>query len=412
MATRDELENVLQVLDAHDGHRTQAAAALGIPRSTLLGRLQQARKVGLLKDGGPGSPAEGGHELALTVPPSPDIDVEELVEQRIKAFARKSAHEAARALIPVRVRDDLPIGVLHMGDPHVDDAGTDLALLKRHSDLTRKVPGLYAANVGDTTNNWVGRLARLYAEQETSSSQAWQLGEWLIARTRWIYLVGGNHDCHDTETEALTRRGWVSGCDIRDDDEVLSLDPKTLRAVWSPILKRIVRQHDGEMVRIKARSIDALVTPNHRVLHKSRNSRREWDRDWSFATAGSLPARFAVPVSGVSDRSGANLSDDQIALAGWILTDGSIQIHRGSPRVSIWQSKDGQKIEKALRGCGIEYSESTRERAIESVCGRKLVKKPLPQREYRVGASYSRKILKWVPKKGELPEWADSLNAR
>lgn len=189
----DVLRQTLAVLEAHDGHRTLAAAALGIPRSTLLGRLQQARKVGLLKDGGPGTPAEAP-ELTIAVPPSPDVDVEDLVEQRIKAFERKSAHEAARALIPVRVRDDLPIGILHMGDPHVDDSGTDLALLKRHSDLTRKVPGLYAANVGDTTNNWIGRLARLYAEQETSSSQAWMLGEWLIGRTRWAYIVTGNHD--------------------------------------------------------------------------------------------------------------------------------------------------------------------------------------------------------------------------
>jgi hypothetical protein len=34
--------------------------------------------------------------------------------------------------------------------------------------------------VGDTTNNWTGRLARLYADQSTSAAQAWRIAEWLV----------------------------------------------------------------------------------------------------------------------------------------------------------------------------------------------------------------------------------------
>src|SRR5690606_3069297 len=52
----------------------------------------------------------------------------------------------------------------------------------------------FGANVGDLSNNWVGRLARLYANQSTTAAQAWQLVQWFVRRVRWLYLAGGNHD--------------------------------------------------------------------------------------------------------------------------------------------------------------------------------------------------------------------------
>jgi hypothetical protein len=76
-----------------------------------------------------------------------------------------------------------------------DDDGTDIGALEAHSKLVRDTKGMFGGNIGDTTNNWVGRLARLYAQQSTSASEAWQLAEWFIEGVDWLYLIGGNHDC-------------------------------------------------------------------------------------------------------------------------------------------------------------------------------------------------------------------------
>jgi hypothetical protein len=124
--------------------------------------------------------------------------------------------------------------VLHFGDPHVDDDGTDLGTLLRHADLVRQTPGMYAGNVGDTTNNWVGRLARLYGQQSTTAKQAWMLAEHFIQRvgSKWLYMVGGNHDAwsgagdplrwitsqagasyHETNVRLALR--WQSGAEVR-----------------------------------------------------------------------------------------------------------------------------------------------------------------------------------------------------
>lgn len=128
--------------------------------------------------------------------PEEEIDIEELVERRKRQFARKKAIDDAGKQMAVRIHLSGPIGILHLGDPHVDDDGTDIIALERHTDLVRETEGMFIANVGDSTNNWVGRLAALYDRQGTTAEEAWKLAEWLFKRMggKCVYLVGGNHD--------------------------------------------------------------------------------------------------------------------------------------------------------------------------------------------------------------------------
>lgn len=142
-----------------------------------------------------------------TLPPVDNIS--DLLARRKQQFLQKAAHEKARKLITVRVKDSGPIGILHLGDPHVDDDGTDIGLLEEHMKIVQKTQGLYVANVGDTTNNWIGRLARLYAQQSTSAAQAWLLAEWLFkeGRGKWLYIIGGNHDAWSGDADPLK---WIA----------------------------------------------------------------------------------------------------------------------------------------------------------------------------------------------------------
>lgn len=81
-----------------------------------------------------------------------------------------------------------------MGDPHLDDDGTNIALVEKHLELPNKHEGLFRACVGDYLNNWKGRLAPLHAMQSTTQQEAYKLLEWFIARPKWLYLIAGNHD--------------------------------------------------------------------------------------------------------------------------------------------------------------------------------------------------------------------------
>jgi hypothetical protein len=131
--------------------------------------------------------------IHVHAPDSPEVPIDELLARRKRDFARRRNYEVGRALIECQVKEPGPIALLHFGDPHVDDDGTDLATLERHMKYTHEA-GVYGCNIGDTTNNWVGRLAALFSEQATTASQAWQLAEWFVTGARWLYLIGGNHD--------------------------------------------------------------------------------------------------------------------------------------------------------------------------------------------------------------------------
>lgn len=181
-----ELRKVLAALEKY-GSKAAAAEALGMNRVTFMGRLNRAISLGLT--------AEPTKDFEVAPLPDELPSASELLARRKKAFSRKREAKEARELIPVTVNIDGPFGVVHMGDPHVDDDGTDLALLERHVSVINKTHGLFAGNVGDYSNNWIGRLARLYGDQSLSAAEAWVLVEWLIGSVRWLYLVGGNHDC-------------------------------------------------------------------------------------------------------------------------------------------------------------------------------------------------------------------------
>ncbi|PYE21343.1 hypothetical protein C7410_115186 [Paraburkholderia silvatlantica] len=179
----------LQELVEHHGGIRPAAKALAIPESTLRGRLKQL-------------------EMQVEAPEPELLPVEKLIERRKEQYQQKKRHELQRNLIPVKVKIDGPIGILHFGDPHVDDDGTDLSQLEAHMRLCQETEGLYGANIGDSQNNWVGRLGRLYGEQSTSAAESWQLAEWFLKNTPWLYLIGGNHDAWSGAGDPIR---WIVG---------------------------------------------------------------------------------------------------------------------------------------------------------------------------------------------------------
>jgi len=75
--------------------------------------------------------------------------------------------------------------------------------------------------------------------------------------------------CYTTDTEILTRRGWMAFPELADDDEVATRNPLTKEFEWQKPAARHNFRYDGELVHFKSRGIDLLVTPNHRVLHTS-----------------------------------------------------------------------------------------------------------------------------------------------
>jgi hypothetical protein len=182
------------------GSKAAAARALGIPGTTLKSRLKAIK---------PRPPSD----IILPDFPDEDIPVEDIIGQMARRFEKRKASYDAHTWFPVKVKDKKPIGILWFGDPHVDDNGCNWPVLQRHVQLCRETDGLYGANIGDTTNNWAGRLVKLYANQDTSVKTARRLAKWLMldSGVRWIIWLLGNHDTWGDGAEILAQMGKSFG---------------------------------------------------------------------------------------------------------------------------------------------------------------------------------------------------------
>ena len=69
--------------------------------------------------------------------------------------------------------------------------------------LINETEGMFAGNLGDVQNNWVGRLASLYSQQSTTAKESWLLTEHFISSLDWLYIVGGNHDVWSGDGDPL-----------------------------------------------------------------------------------------------------------------------------------------------------------------------------------------------------------------
>lgn len=138
--------------------------------------------------------------------PSADEPLNELIARREKDFARRHLAHLASFERTIRAPDARPVGLIHHGDPHLDDDGCDLTLLQANVKMAAKTDGMYSCTVGDMQNNWVGRLGRLYAHQNTTTRDSWRLTEWFIQAQKWAYLVRGNHDAWSGDGDPLD---WI-----------------------------------------------------------------------------------------------------------------------------------------------------------------------------------------------------------
>ena len=182
------------------GSGAEAARRLSVSPRTITERARKYKERWLGKTGG------GDSAPVLPEFPEDDIPVEEIIESMCKRYEKRSAHVAAKKWFPVQIKSDIPIGVGFVGDPHVDDDGCNWPLLKQHIEIFKNTDGLYGVNIGDTTNNWVGRLMKKFADQETSQSTARKLAKWFLhdSGIEWLVWLLGNHDVWNDGAAVLT----------------------------------------------------------------------------------------------------------------------------------------------------------------------------------------------------------------
>jgi hypothetical protein len=203
----NELRSTMAVFSDCDGNISKAAKALGIPRNTMAHRIKAAERYGIYNE----------PEIKPPVLPEGDIPVPDIIDQLCNRFERRADLESAKKWMAFKVRSNDPIGIVWMGDPHIDDNGCNWPLLREHCDILSKTVGLYAVNIGDTHNNWVGRLMSKYADQDMSRDTAFKLIEWFFNHSgvKWLIMLLGNHDVWNDGARIL-RKIAENTCQMED----------------------------------------------------------------------------------------------------------------------------------------------------------------------------------------------------
>jgi hypothetical protein len=173
--------------DCPQGNQIAASLALGIPRPTFQHRLRSAVLAKV-------EPEKERPSYALPEFPDNDIPVKDIIESMSRRFQKRQTYQNALKWFPIKLRDNKPIGLALVGDPHVDDDGCNWPQLRADIEIMKQ-DGIYAVQIGDPNNNWAGRLIRLYANQETSKDTAWKLTKWFLrdSGVRWLAWLDGNH---------------------------------------------------------------------------------------------------------------------------------------------------------------------------------------------------------------------------
>jgi hypothetical protein len=178
-------------------------------------------------------PAFASPPVTLPELPDEDVPIDEVWRGLIDSYARASARSAALDWMRIALPTDGPVGLMVFGDPHLGAHGFNAPLFLRHCELCRTVPYLYGVGIGDMANNWVGNLAREYANQETSRRTERRLIEWFLRESgvRFAFATAGNHDVWEQGTviqnlmadghtfiadwEAKVRLAFADGTEIR-----------------------------------------------------------------------------------------------------------------------------------------------------------------------------------------------------
>lgn len=184
----DSLLRERVALRASVASTAEAAREAGIPVETYKTQLKAASRRGIT--------ADKSDEVVFPDLPSSELKPQEIAAQAEKRFSQHLAARDARRWMEIKVKSNKPIAVAFVGDPHLDNNGCNWPLLRRDIKILEETEGLFALNLGDIVDNWIGRLVRLYADQEMSKKQAWKLAKYFLrdAKIKWICHLLGNHD--------------------------------------------------------------------------------------------------------------------------------------------------------------------------------------------------------------------------
>ena len=384
----------------------------------------------------------------------------ELVKVAQVTQAAEEQLDNTQRIANIGIEVNRPIAIMFTGDWHLGDLAINYQQWVADIEYLLDTPDLYVCAMGDDIQNMRAfkTLSAVLGQALSPKLQGAMLKsviDELTEKNKLLAKILGNHDCLDEETEIFCDDGWIKYDQIIPEKSTALTfnDGKVLRETVSAVH---IYDYTGDMYHTQSRLVDIMVSPNHRILSKAqlanpkpntkcqncgnpvyRPPKRHKEKitcssfcksalkkdvtntgvpnpsilpekTWTYIQANQLfnssSTQREVPASGYINAEGASISDDEIRIAAWILTDGYIEEKHGY--IKIYQRKSKYHlITDILDRLEINYAITERNRNITMICGKELKSKPESGMTIRLKSKGSAKIKSIIERKDQLPEW-------
>jgi len=147
--------------------------------------------------------------------------------------------------------------------------------------------------------------------------------------------------CYDKETQVLTYNGWKYFSCLLKSDKIITRDKSGLLSYQLPI-KYYQYKHVGEMIRVKSRSTDLLVTANHNMYVLTHNDFLK-NREPQFIKATDLKkVLYRIPEGGNFSPPLLTIPKEIMYLIGLYVSEGYFANWGNKKKLTICQNR-GEK---------------------------------------------------------------------
>lgn len=150
--------------------------------------------------------------------------------------------------------------------------------------------------------------------------------------------------CFAPDTEILTREGWKSRPSLVEGGEVMTLNTRTGKGEWQPIVTLIDHAAGVYPTLYHSPSHEFAITPDHGVWYQWAG-KTAWHRRLAHQLPRSSSPSLKLPVAIRYEGKGVALSDEWLQLLGWFIAEGAFSWDRRgkTPRLDarLSQNEEG-----------------------------------------------------------------------
>jgi ribonucleotide reductase beta subunit family protein with ferritin-like domain len=213
-------------------------------------------------------------------------------------------------------------------------------------------------------------------------------------------------ECHGEGTEILTLKGWIDFKNITNNTEVIQYDIET-DTMTSVLPTNIINKpYKGKMHRIKNQTYNALLTPNHNIIYRTRS--------------GNVMKKTIKEITKFN-------SDMKLPFSGKLLHDGiqeltpieRLRIAIQADGSSRFWNKNGEKIRRGLETNSHTYEISVKKERKKLRLKNLIIESGLTYREFEVSrpeyvkyeidfpTDYDLKQFNWVDLSDKSQNWCN-----